>query len=206
MGRNLKDTFLSIDLDYWRTVTPSMVSFLKKVRGLKVPMMLCKSHEQMLRFVNQRNTHCLINVDYHADLSEDDAYDKPPVVECGTWVNSVKWRKKGTFVWVCPNKKKCYKEGLGRCDSYRDEKTDPFKKRNNGWHRKQVRVGLKHINFSRVNAVAFALSPDYLEWNEPPIYVRLRDENFLKIKTILPQLPFRWLEDANCYEPTIHLS
>lgn len=208
MVSTIRDTYLSIDLDYWETVTPTMLQFLRKVFQLNVPVLLCKSHEQMLRNVNGSNARVLINVDYHADLCEDDAGGKPPTVECGTWINAVKWRKSGSFIWVCPNKKKCYEIGAGRCDSSRDPETDPFKNRNNGWRKARVRTGLKHVDLSRVKAVGIAVSPEYLEWNTETSLNRLlerRNNYFLRLTSVLPKLPFRWLEKLGDYEPVMHL-
>lgn len=203
-----KDTYLSIDLDYWNNVTPTMIRFLKQVMKLEVPVLLCKSHEQMLRNVNSSGAKVLVNVDYHADLCEDDPNNKPPKIECGTWVNAVKWRKSGCFVWVCPNKSKCYASGEGRCDSSRDPETDPFKNKNNGWKKTKVRTGLKNVNLSRVKAVGIAVSPDYLEWNVTSTlerYKKQRDNHFLRLTSVLPKLPFRWLDKLYDHEPVMHL-
>jgi len=188
-----RDTVLSIDLDYWKTITPNMVSFLRKCLALDVPKVLTKFHHQLLPFVNKHRASILINIDYHADLCEDDRNKHNriilPELNCGTWVNHVKWREQGTFIWVCPNKKDCYEQGEGRCDSERDVGTDPFKQKNNGWLHKKIRVGLKGIELQRVIAVGFTLSPDYL-------WVRVKNE-YDRIQGVLPKLPDEWIENEN---------
>jgi hypothetical protein len=188
-----KDTVLSIDLDYWRTVTPTMLSFLRKCLALNVPKVLTKFHHQLLPFVNKHRASILINIDYHADFCEDDRNKHNriilPELNCGTWVNHVKWRKQGTFIWVCPNKKDCYEQGEGRCDSSRDHETDPFVNDNNGWHRREIRVGLKGIDLQRVKAIGFALSPDY-------IWTRVR-RNYDQIQNVMPQLQDEWIENEH---------
>ena len=201
MGRNVtarraRDTLLSIDLDYWNTVTPTAVTFLKKVMSLKVPKVLTKHHQQVLPFVNRHKTKVLVNMDYHSDLCEDDK-GGPPELDCGSWVNHVKWRREGTYIWVCPNKTNCYEYGGGRCDSERDASTDPFKNRNSGWKRTKVLSKVKHVNLSRVNAVAIAVSPDFLEWNESVWHgEKKRQTYFVRLKSIFQHFPFSWLEDV----------
>jgi hypothetical protein len=191
----LKDTVLSIDLDYWKTVTPTMMDFLRQSLKLDVPKVLTKYHHRILPFVNRHKANVLINVDYHADLCEDDPRNRLPELNCGTWVNHVKWRHNGTFVWVCPSKNDCYHCCEGRCDSSRDNKTDPFKNDNNGWAVTKVRTGLKYVNLQRVKAIGFTLSPDYLFWN---VKVGERttkriERYYNRLSELLP-IPLSWVE------------
>lgn len=193
-----RDTVLSIDLDYWNTVTHHTTNFLKRVLQLDVPIILTKHHHQSLAFINRHEGKYLVNVDYHSDLCEDDADGGLPSLNCGTWGNHVRWRKKGTFVWMCPNKKKCYQFGFGRCDSARDRRTDPFKKKKSGWQKTKVFQKLKNLKLERVKAVAICVSPDYLEWNyEDEFYRVARDNSFVRLKNVLTPLPFRWLTDKD---------
>lgn len=178
-----KDTFLSIDLDYWRSVSPSMISFLRKTLKLDVPKILVKHHHQLLPFINRNPAEVLVNIDYHSDLSEDD-FGNPPELNCGTWVNHVRWREDSSFIWVCPSKKRCYRDGEGRCDSSRDSSTDPFKNDNNGWGSTKVKVGLHHVNLNKVIAIGYTLSPDYINWN---FEVSKR-----MVAGVLPQIPSIW--------------
>jgi len=203
MGRHLttcckKDTLLSIDLDYWNRVTTESVEFLKKVVSLDVPIALTKHHHQVLPFVNKHKTKVLMNIDYHSDLCEDDEGGGLPALDCGSWVNHVRWRKSGEYVWVCPNKTNCYYDGAGRCDSERDRTTDPFKNRNTGWYDAKVLSTLKHVELERVNAAAISVSPDFLHWNfrtTSAFLQKERESYYVRLKSVLTPLPFKWLED-----------
>jgi hypothetical protein len=190
----LKDTVLSIDLDYWKTVTPTMLDFVQQTLKLDVPKVLTKYHHRILPFVNRHPSKYLVNIDYHSDICEDDG-EYLPELNCGTWVNHVKWRHQATFIWVCPNKRNCYYDCEGRCDSNRNYQTDPFKNDNNGWLRTKVRTGLNHVNLQRVKAIGFTLSPDYLFWNVKvgPRTTDRIDRYWSRLSELLP-IPYTWVE------------
>jgi len=189
----MKDTFLSIDLDFWSTVTPKMLEFIGEVNKLKVPKIIANEHHHILPFVNQHPAKVLMNVDYHSDLSEDDLSK----INCGTWANHVKWRLKAHFIWICPSRKDCYVKGNGRCDSTRGcpgDDTDPFGKRLATWKYTTVKTGLRWVDLSRVNAVAYAVSPDYIEWLNAGWKTP-----YQQISTVL-KFPPKWLEDYSKFK------
>ncbi len=93
-------TYLSIDIDFWRTFNSKTLDQLRKVfqkgkdRGL--PMIAVMNHQQMLKEVNESEADRLINIDAHADLSESAVED----LNCGTWVSYVRWRRGAEYIWV----------------------------------------------------------------------------------------------------------
>jgi len=189
----MKDTFLSIDLDFWSNVTPKMLEFIKEVNRLKVPKLIANEHHHILPFVNKHPSKVLMNIDYHSDLAEDNLSD----VNCGTWANHVKWRLKSHYIWVCPNRRDCYVKGNGRCDTGRDfpgDPTDPFGKRLSTWKYTTVKTGLQWVNLSRVKAVAYAVSPDYVEWLDAGWKTPHQ-----KLSTVL-KFPPTWLSDYVKYK------
>jgi hypothetical protein len=105
-----KKIFLSIDLDYWAECRSDEQSyrFFKRLAKLGKPVLLVKSHEQMLRAVNRSKCECLINVDAHSDIADDDPRHKPLELSDGTWVNFVSWKKTGEFRWISKDWIKCH--------------------------------------------------------------------------------------------------
>lgn len=204
-------TVLSIDLDYWEKVDWRMLSFLEKVKSLRVPTKISAQHHSLLKWFNSNPAHRLVNIDYHSDLSDDGEYDKrPPVLNCGTWANHIKWSSGAKYIWVCPNLKACYRDGHGRCDDPHTRR-DPFRKDVTKWKSVKLREGLSRLDLSDVKAVGIAVSPFYLKWN----FWRNFDGNkgtkkmYLKLSEVL-HFPVTWLwiyyNDQDTPSKTITLS
>lgn len=184
--------YLSIDLDYWMELDSfhiGMSNFLNKALNLGVPFKTVESHEQLLSHVNGSGANILYNVDHHSDiidnnLSKDNEIEReifsssdkffrvkkqPAKLVEGNWVNFVKFRKKGTFLWLYPLKE-CYRDitgdrGSGRCDDDRN----PFSKscmNITGW--KSVRRRRKRLltakEWKQVVRVGISCSPDWLNY------------------------------------------
>jgi len=96
-------TYLSIDLDYWNGLRKrSIDAFFKHVFRLGLPIWVAPFHDQLLPHINQHDCNCLVNVDYHSDISD---YEPRLRLTEGTWANFVKWKRKGTFIWRYPQPK-----------------------------------------------------------------------------------------------------
>jgi hypothetical protein len=94
-------TYLSIDFDYWRTTWPKLgvstiTDVVKRAKKRGIPIIAVMNHQQMLKEVNESYADRLINVDEHADLSGADV----EVLNCGTWVSYVRWRRGSEYLWI----------------------------------------------------------------------------------------------------------
>ena len=155
-----KITYLSIDLDYWNNKKLSkMTNFLTHVLRLGKPIKIVRSHEQLLRDLNKTRYDLLINIDYHADIAEDDKNGNPIPLNDGTWANRVVWRKNGTYEWRHPFKRPSHYNGY--CHVYKNPFTDHT---STSWKNVLARQGIKNINWKNIEAVGIALSPD---WTKP---------------------------------------
>jgi hypothetical protein len=156
-------SFLSIDLDYWTDLPEKdMISFLKKIKQLDLPIKPFIEHHEMLKYINRYDFDILYNIDYHSDI-----VDQPETCDLelneGTWANFVKKKYERTFIWIHP-KKSCYMAnngyaGDGRCDMYEN----PFTQDVSGWwnvkHRKAKLLTEKELE--TVRYIGITVSPDW---------------------------------------------
>ena len=101
-------SFLSIDIDFWNsrdcyeeTTADKVFNYLdrlcSKLKKRRVPMTAVMNHQQMLRLVNDSKARRLINVDQHSDLADQEV----AILNCGTWVSYVRWRRQGGhYLWL----------------------------------------------------------------------------------------------------------
>ena len=105
-------TYLSIDIDFWKKQRDlvHMKKFLEIAKGASPNILIVDSHEQLKSHVNKSGCNTLINVDYHSDIYDiahphydhtHDPYERK--YNCGTWVNFVNCRNKGSFTWIHPH-------------------------------------------------------------------------------------------------------
>lgn len=185
-------TFLSVDLDYWNEVDNGisrMVKYLKSIHASNIPVVLVKDHDEMLPFVDQSEANFLINLDYHSDLADLCIKDEKPVLEnrefnCGTWINWVKCRNKGRFLWIHPHKD-CYirshckwdSRGGGRCDVDKNPFTTEF---DTGWKEAKHRTGPppKVSGISGLVMIGLCISPDYISFDQEIPYEALTEAGF----------------------------
>lgn len=164
-----RDTFLSIDLDYWSDYYEDvgMMSLLYRVLALDVPIHCVTYHHDMLPLVNStKGINRLVNMDYHSDLGDLTPSDLiPHNLNEGTWINYVEFANRGTYQWIYPDDN-CY-ECSGRCDV----DVNPFtvRKRKSEricWDNVKHKCGgsdpLKLVGLNRIAAVGISISPD---WN-----------------------------------------
>lgn len=186
----MNSIYLSIDIDYWMGHEKwKMSGFLKRVLALGVPIKVVISHEELLPNMNGSKADSLFNVDHHSDMA-DDLYERgrkkeniyknfetffkrkgptPLKLDEGTWANFVKFRKKGTFLWLYPDEE-CWKgdfphnRGSGRCDIQHS----PFSKLSKeicGWKevkRRRKRL-LTHKEWDKIIKIGICISPDWID-------------------------------------------
>jgi len=118
---------------------------------------LVESHEMLLAHINASGCQDVWNIDYHSDLADPDKKGRVPL-NCGTWGNHVRFRRKGTFIWCAP-RPGCRDHSAGWCHISRN----PFRYDCSGWKRTRSFIGTKRIPWEQVHAVGVAISPDYFK-------------------------------------------
>jgi len=157
-------SYLSIDLDFWTTHDNgrSAGQFFNKVFALNVPILFVHEHEELLQDINKSKSDILYNVDYHSDLCSDNELIKGEKPNDGTWANFVSWKRRGEYIWICPNIKTCYKGGKGDGICCGDWRLDPFKtKKESFWKSVSLTQKLNTIDWRTVKQVGVCLSPSF---------------------------------------------
>ena len=110
-------TYLSIDLDFWNDrPTNDCLEFMKKIKATGLPIRIVDDHADLLPFINKSGCDCIINLDYHSDISNNIKVSGKnfkskkkkcskekhilPKLNCGTWANWVDNRN--TYIWMHP--------------------------------------------------------------------------------------------------------
>ena len=150
------NTYLSVDLDYWGFYKVlnkrNMSEYLDRIFRLTCPVHIVNSHEDILQYLNKVKAKHIINIDYHADIvNEDSGYDLCD----GTWANYYKYKKDCVFEWRYRSKKDFIQ---GRCDNIPKTK---FVDIPTGYKAVLSDVGLYHIDWSLIGEVCIATSPLY---------------------------------------------
>jgi hypothetical protein len=164
----IKDTYLSVDLDYWHTAKDSNAGELTAtVLKLCIPVSVYIDHHRVLKDLRGKSYVKVINIDEHDDLPSD-LINK---LDEGTWVGRVPFRRKATYEWRYPV------TGGSPCDGVDGDTTwGPESRRQRrkeglfeigregicGWKKLQRRPGLADIEFDRIAAASFILSPAYV--------------------------------------------
>ena len=182
-------TYLSIDLDYWcqRKSALPPDAFFDKVLGLKLPICLAPLHHQLLDHINNSGCRHLINVDAHSDLSNTKAV-KWRLNE-GTWVNYVKWKKRGTFEWRYPLIH--YWPHDGFCHWDKNPFTNEFR---TGWKKASYADGLNHLPWDSITAIGIVPSFHYCFYNHiDEIATRLgivdwKHKNLTELENVSPYM------------------
>lgn len=166
-------TYLSIDLDYWgfeRNSRSQCTGFINRLLFRRLPILVVRDHHQILEDVNKSGCSRIEHIDYHADLVEEPrlaerytAYHlNTPVLNCGTWLNFVKWKNRGKVIWRYPSEH-CFRSqnrGWGSCYQF----VDPFKYNVSGWKKTAHRCGLDKLPWKDITRVGIAISSDY--WHD----------------------------------------
>jgi hypothetical protein len=86
-------------MDFWRKSDPadqSLTTLLYQNSIYRnVPVTAVVSHQEMIEAVDSSEADCLINVDEH-----DDLVNLNKGLTDGNWISHVKWRQRGTYIWV----------------------------------------------------------------------------------------------------------
>ena len=185
-----RDTYLSIDLDFWDAKSYSTDRSIRRFfkRLPQVPTTLVEYHHEMLPHVNKVRLKRLLNVDFHSDLAGVGPGRSRPSLNEGTWVDHVRWRRQGEFVWHCPDKAYCYFSAAGRCDdsSFGDVFKDP---KRHDWKKVRIQGSLRGIDMRRVARIGISLSLDWINTDYPkailPFLDTLDKELSLKLREFL---------------------
>lgn len=159
------DTYLSVDLDYWgyfkKFHKQSLRNLMNKIVLYDIPVKVVVSHEDILYYINRYKIKNLINIDYHADIVNQDS-DSDHIELCdGTWANFYKYKEDCNFIWY-----HTFEMWEGRCDNtlaitWEDIPTG-YKQLS---HYYTLRSFSRYINWYNIKEVCFAISPDYLSSN-----------------------------------------
>ena len=157
MGKN---TYLSVDLDYWyRPGMRNSIDFIKELMGLNRPVTVFTEHHLVLKEIKKPYKR-VYNIDYHSDITEP----APGWPECGNWVNHVPGRGQGKFMWCLPNWKECVTNGNGFCHRIRQESSiyNPFiDDTMHSWRSVNRQVGIRNLPLDDVDRISLVLSPEW---------------------------------------------
>ncbi|NBQ67312.1 MAG: hypothetical protein EBU46_00160 [Nitrosomonadaceae bacterium] len=186
---------LTIDLDFWNR-QPVNYGWLDELVALKRPMLGFEHHNHLLSWLNQLPRRDIVSIDYHSDVCVNDGpnFSAKPRLNCGTWVNHVKWKGLGnSYTWIFP-RKSCFNNtrrgrdpqgrfraarGLGTCNAWFDR--SPFSRciDTTGWGLNNVKYRLTHYQpgtklaemprnpafLAAISEISFITSSDYSDWN-----------------------------------------
>ena len=158
------NTFLTIDLDYWSNGDDINSKYIDDSLCL-VPVenrYLCHFHQNVLPVANSYvDCDKLVNVDTHSDICGN----ANEILNCGTWVDRVKWRKHAEYHWYSPRESDYdWPGGLSLCDGQRH---DVFGDQDHSWGVAKHLPGDLYTPALRehVVAVAVCLSIDWFDQN-----------------------------------------
>ena len=165
-NENHKDTYLSIDLDFWQE-SPFPDEFIRQTVALAatLPHVIVREHHKMLSHINDHpRLTSILNVDWHSDVSNVGPHPNINELKCGTWASFIKPRK--SFIWyypslLCVQSRSNAFHRSGYCNNI--ERSNPFLVKN------PYRIcGLKDVSkrwgipgqseLARVGAIGFCLS------------------------------------------------
>lgn len=186
---------LTIDLDFWNR-QPVNYGWLDELVALKRPMLGFEHHNHILPWLNQLPRRDIISIDYHSDVcvNNGDDFSRKPKLNCGTWVNHVKWKGLGnSYTWIYP-RQSCFNNirpgrdpqgryraarGLGTCNGYFER--SPFSRHidTTGWGLHNIRRRLinhqsgtsiaempRNPGFlASISEISFITSTEYSDWS-----------------------------------------
>ena len=164
--------YLSIDLDYWKG-SRKPERFLNRVISLRRPVAVRREHHELLGHMNRYSYDCLINIDWHSDLVENDM--KLPCLDDGTWGNHIRAKNRNHYLWIYPSDS-CVAgpdnmSSTGYCNAWANK--NPFLVRNPkqvcGWERVSKRKQfITEREMDEVVAVGICYSPSFtsIAYNE----------------------------------------
>lgn len=169
--------YLSVDLDYWGSATArcnekmSCTRFINKLLRLGVPTLIVRHHHYMLDDVNDSGCSFIEHIDYHSDLTDwpgkikkftDKPYHGRMHLNCGTWLNYVKWRDVGEVRWRYPSNECAAGNDIGQGHCY--TVLNPFEYPVSGWKKTSHKRGLRGIPWKRVSRAGIAISDEW--WHD----------------------------------------
>ena len=180
--------YLSIDLDYWGdyNYTKNCTRFFDKVFALNVPITFVIEHEELVPDMNRtKGLTTMYNVDYHSDIIAQPDIDKKP--NDFDWANFVNRRTKADYFWFMPDAC-CYRENSGTCHGGGDNLF--LKNIKSGWKSCKKYVGLKRIDWYKIQRVGVCLSPCFVTMDPVvPVIERLGGDS-KKLEKLIAKQPF----------------
>ena len=151
-----RDTYLSIDLDYWNKADfdPAL---LDHAFDSGLPLHITLDHHDLLPHAD-RFPHLtrLVNIDYHSDLMS--AHEP---LHIGNWVNYVSWRAHADYLWIVPRLND-YHLKWGYCHVGENPFLDT--RRLTGWKAADKAEGYDLLNLTTTAAaIGICISPNYLD-------------------------------------------
>jgi len=142
-----------------------LTSLLGKLKQAQIPTTITMNHKHLTKEINQLSdeVRTLVNMDYHSDITNKK--NNIPFNE-GTWVNFIKWKGEGTYIWIRPLAKLAKPQSRGRVDRTNLRFGKALAKKA-GW--KSIRSRLLYLpkNFTFVGA-GISISP---RWVNKPILI-----------------------------------
>jgi len=159
-----RDTYLSIDMDFWCKYQgfSKVINFFNSLDNVKIKPVVVKYHHELTKYVNATpNISRLINMDYHSDIADVIKCDKHNFNE-GTWVNYVRLEENSEYVWRYPMNK-CIGYNTGYCHG--DQHSNPFNKAHQNkyhWNRVLKTYGpVEPWELNRIAAIGICMSPNW---------------------------------------------
>lgn len=159
-----RDTYLSIDMDFWCKYTgfAKVTEFFNTLDKVKIKPVVVKYHHELTKYINEMpNISRLINMDYHSDIADLVDCDKESFNE-GTWVNYVRMQENAEYVWRYPLNT-CLGYLTGYCHG--NARYNPFNKTEQGkyhWNRVlKVHGPIEAWELNRIAGIGICMSPNW---------------------------------------------
>jgi len=162
--------YLSVDLDFWNERSLAecrkVLDYIK-FRHKKIEIV--DEHQDLLPDINRHEPDTVINLDYHSDISNNEAVEwscnqewddkdqdyKAPL-NCGTWANWVREASRQHFLWLYPSG---VKMSNALCHEPKEPKYNPFRRPSvAGWERVTKKAVSKFPYYLIDNAIGVGLS------------------------------------------------
>jgi hypothetical protein len=214
IGVNTRDTYLSVDLDFWSQATVDL-DFLRRLVADLGPKNVAAAveHESILCHVRRYGGQCqvLFNLDTHSDLggvmdihNENGGWEKRRLeLHSGSWVDYVSWPERREFIWAYPD---FFSREDRRCDHFSLEtpfglipQRDPIGDLDQRWLKLRRRFASPPnygIPFERVRAGSITLSPEFCGSDACQAFKKIVREFDLELLDLVP-------EDLELLEPSL---
>lgn len=166
----MKDTFLSIDLDYWDCIydfrrnkkfSINRYDLFKEIYNRKIPFQVYFNHDEMVDQINESKCNKIINIDFHSDL-----VDKKDFILCGlnegTVFNAIHDFEEKEYIWLMPYRKVGIVNELGRCDQDNYNEENCWIKENFIYKNQIKSAGSKWLKLDDVKEIGICFSQNWV--------------------------------------------